>query len=196
MENKRIHFTSMDLKKYTDMDMDFRVIQKPAEALPYFTDLNKVVATKDCKISARRAVEGEKVTTGPIVEIGGKKYRFVEAEKVITKEMADAGAMIITNPDGEQYFNKTKADFEKRYGEIKAGGKQAEYQTCGDPQSFYTATENVFIMKSEWGEGAFQVVPAGSKVNVTEPDNPYSVTNSAFDATYKVNPVQGTGQNF
>ena len=188
METKKIHFTSMDLKKYPDMDMNFDVVKKPAEALPFFTDMNKVTATKNCKISARKALEGEKVSTGPIVEISGKKYRFVEAEKVITKEMAEAGAMIITNPDGEQYFNKSKEDFNKRYGEIKEGGKQAEYETCGTPQSFYTATENVVIMKPEWGEDAFQVVPAGSKVNVTDPAKPYSVTNSAFDATYQVAP--------
>ena len=196
MDKKKVHFTSMDAKKYPDMDMDFGVIEKPAEMLPFFTDLNKITATKDCKISARKAVEGEKVVTGPIVEIGGKKYRFVEAEKVITKEMANAGAMIIKNPDGEEYFNKSKEDFNKRYGEVKDDGKTAEYQTCGEPQSFYTATENVVIMKPEWGEGAFQVVPAGSKVNVTDMSKPYSVTNSAFDATYKVAPVQDKESNF
>jgi hypothetical protein len=142
------------------------------------------MSKKQAQVTARLAKVGEIVRTGPIVEIDGKKYRFEEAATLITQEMVDAGAMVIRNPDGELYFNKSKEKFEKQYGAVQNNGEMAEYTAGGSAKPFYRLTDNVILAKPEWGVGGFQVGTERSYVCPEKGESPYLVTNSAAEATY------------
>jgi hypothetical protein len=102
--------------------------------------------------------------------------------------MAAAGAMIITNPDGEIYFNKSKEVFEKKHGKVKNGGKAAEYIVKSKPQTFYSVHTDVVIEQPWCSDGGvvLQFVPKDSKLNVTNKREPYSVTNVAFESTHTI----------
>jgi hypothetical protein len=189
-EKVKVPLTSLDPEKYPDIVKEFTIIGYPEEQLNEYADCRTqngekkepIMSKKEAKVTARLAKLGETIHTGPIVEIDGKKYRFEEAATLITQEMMDAGAMVIRNPDGEFYFNKSSEKFEKQYVPIQSGGEMAEYTAEGPAKPFYRLKEDVILAKPDWGDGAFQVGNEGSYACVEE--KPYVVTNSAAEVTY------------
>ncbi len=85
--------------------------------------------------------------------------------------------MLVQNPDGEVYTVKA-AKFEKTYEKVGEGVYKAKVVE----KPFVTTTKNI-CFKASWGE--VQYSPIGSKLCVEDKNSIYSVTNMAFEKTYK-----------
>jgi hypothetical protein len=183
---KQALLTSLNPEKYPNTSIECLIMENPEKELSNFVDTTQppIMAKKSCTVGARRAVLGEKVITGPIVDYKGNQYRFDEATRVVGEKDIANGAMIVKNPDGEMYLvNENK--FLEQYGEIQNGGQKVEaYAAQGAPKPFQKATASFCIPKPSWGEGVYQYVLEGSMVNVEKPNNPTAITNVAFDNTY------------
>jgi hypothetical protein len=183
---KQAVLTSLEPEKYPDTTVNCKVIDDPEHNLDTFTDKTQppILARKQCEVWAYKARLGEKITTAPIAEVQGKKYRLCEVMREITEEDVAKGAMIIQNPDGEIY-PMNGDDFLRQFGDIQNNGLKTAYKSLGSVKPFLKATDNVCIAKPTWGEGVYQFILQGSMVNIEKPSSPKGITNVAFENTYQ-----------
>lgn len=167
---------------YEDIELEFKEVdlvgaENIHEVLEQVSDNNIVYAKKNAVVSAKPAVLGEEVDTNPRCEINGKVYTFSETKRVIAQKDLDNNSVLVQNPDGEVYVVKGEK-FAKTYEACEVG-----YRAVDSEKKFVTVTENI-CFKAPWGEMIYS--PKGSKLCVEYLDSRdiYSVTNSAFNATY------------
>ena len=172
-----------------NIEIEFREVdlvgaENLEELLKEVTDCKIITAKKSCEVSARRAEVGQVVDTRPRVNVNGKVYTMSETKRTITQEDVDKNSMLVTNPDGEVYVVKGEK-FERTYSfEHDSSDGEAIFRPIDDAKKFVTVTEDISF-KAPWGETIF--APKGSKLCVEYLDSRdiYSVTNSAFESTYK-----------
>lgn len=173
---------SLNPNEYPDTLWDFEVIENTAEELNKIADSKVIYAKKTAVVQARKAKEGEVVDTRPRVSVNGKLYTFSETKQVVTADKVANGAVIVTNPDGEEYLIASQEKFDAKYQSCDGG-----YQAIGDVLPFRIAKEDCAIQTS-WGET--QYVLKGSALNVANNDDIYSITNCAFEKTYEIQKIQ------
>ena len=180
MATRKVKLYSLNPKEYPDIEMEFKVIEDIAKSINNVASPEIVKAKKVAVVKARKAKEGEIVDTRPRAIVDGKVYTFSETKQVITKEKADKGAIIVTNPDGEEYViasaEKFAAKYEKCDGGFKAIDGVKKFRKC----------EEDCIISTSWGEE--QIIPKGSMFCVEWENDIYGVTNAAFEATYTTDP--------
>lgn len=169
---------SLNEKEYPNINKEFELIDNIRESLEYVTTPGKVIAEKQANVDARLVKEGEIVDTRPRVIVDGKLYTFSETKRIITKEEALAGAVIVTNPDGEEYVIKSTEAFIKKYKLLPNG----KFQSRDGAKAFLKTNQDIIITAS-WGEK--QYCPKDSALCIQNLEDIYSVTNSAFQSTYK-----------
>lgn len=179
-QTKIVKLYSLDSEKYPDTEVEVEIIEDTAAQLDEFTDKEVVSAIKCARVNAHPATVGECVDTRPRVIFDGKTYTFSETEQTISQEKVDAGAMVVKNPDGEEYVIKSKEAFDKKY---RASGDK--FRAVDGIKPFRRANKNVAIQTS-WGEE--QIVLAGSMICVADQNDIYSVSNAAFQGTYTIDP--------
>ena len=170
-------------ESYPNIEIDFEETTAP-ESTKY-SDGEIIMARKTAVVQARKLEKEEVVDTRPRASVDGKTYVFSE-----TKNTAPAGSWVITNPDGEEYVIKDKVkngqvvatadeQFSAKYSQTPEG-----YVSTEGPKHFVRIDSDI-CFKASWGETQF--APKGSYI-CTEygPGEEYSVTNSAFDATYQI----------
>ncbi|MGN1227579.1 MAG: hypothetical protein ACI4TX_02955 [Christensenellales bacterium] len=168
---------SLNPEQYEDTLWDFEIIENTREELDKIADSKVIYAKKTAIVQARKAKVGEVVDTRPRVNVNGKLYTFSETKQVVTEDKVKDGAIIVKNPDGEEYLIASLEKFEKRYKACEGG-----FQAIGEAMPFRIAKEDCAIQTS-WGE--IQYVLKGSALNVANMDDIYSVTNVAFESTYQ-----------
>lgn len=157
--------------------VDFEDVVQPTleKIAPYVTG-GVITAYKSAVVQARKAKVGEVVITKPLLRIDGELYTFAEVERVITQEEVDAGAIIVINPDGDNYVIKNEEQFAKQYDKCD-GGFKPKYEV----RKFVQINKSICFDK--WGSKQF--APAGSYLRIDNPKSVTSVTNEAFNTTYK-----------
>ena len=151
------------------------VSETTLEALKPFTKGKPIVAQKTAIVQARRAKVGEVVDTRPRTKIYGEVYTFSEVKRTVTPEMVESGAIVVKNPDGEEYIIANEEKFFKKYEKVDGG-----FKAIDGPKHFIEVSEDICFDK--WGEKQF--VPAGSFLCIEDPSDVYSITNEAFYGTY------------
>lgn len=176
---------SINPQEYPDIELDF--IETTAPESRNYTTGQVVKAKKTAKVMATKLNEETVVDTRVRTVVDGRVYVFEE-----TTNKAPAGAIVITNPDGEQYVIKDKYkdgqlvksasdQFDAKYARIDNGFVSKE-----GARHFMPVTENI-TFKASWGEQIF--APAGSMLCIEYgKGEEYSVTNSAFKSTYEIEP--------
>ena len=176
MATRRVKLYSLNPKEYPDIEMDFEVIEDIVKSIDDVASPEIVKAKKVAVVQARRAKAGEVVDTRPRAIVDGKVYVFTETTQKITPEKAEKGAIIVTNPDGEEYviasLEKFNAKYEKCDGGFRAIDGVKKFREC----------EEDCIISTSWGEE--QVIPEGSMFCVEWENDIYGVTNAAFESTY------------
>ena len=137
-----------------------------------------ITAKKDCIVNVRKVKLDEVVDTRPRTEVDGKIYTFSETKRVVDEGKADNIAVI--NPDGEEYL-LTPEKFEARYNQDKNGN----WVSTGEMQKFVVVQEDIIITPTNWG-GDKQTICKGGALNVTDFNDIYGITNTAFEKTYSV----------
>ncbi len=175
---QKVVLHSVNPKEYGDREIEVEVVDL-ATQLDEITSPEVFKAVKVAKVQARPAKAGELVDTNPRVIYDGKVYTFSELKKQVTQQMQDAGAMVIINPDGEEYLNKTREQFNGKYDKVEGG-----YVPKEGAKTFRKVTKDCAI--ELWG--SLQVVSKGSVILIEDGKGQYSITNAAFDATYSTAP--------
>lgn len=173
---KKVTLYSLDPKVYPNVEVEVEVVTDTAARLDEISDSKVEEAIKFATIQAKPAKAGQVVDTRPRVNYQGHVYTFSETQQTITPEKEAAGAMVVKNPDGEEYVIATRAKFDGKYEKVDGG-----YRAIDGVKPFRRATKNVAIQTS-WGEE--QIVLEGSMLCVSNPSDIYSVTNAAFEGTY------------
>ena len=177
-EKKVLH--SVNPEQYPDIEVEFTRYNTATEILNEATS-ETVSGKKTVSVKARLAKVGDVVDTNPRVSIDGKVYTFSEVKRTVTEEDVKNGSIIVTNPDGEEYF-MGQAKFESKYN-IEKANEDGSY-TCkpkGNIASFKKVVGNVVV--NQWGTDWF-VTDGGYVAN--NPDDCYPITNEAFNKTYEV----------
>lgn len=173
---KKIKLYSLDPQSYPNIEIECEVIEDTAAKLEEITAGTPFVAVKTAVVQARKAQLGDVVDTRPRTWVDGRVYTFSETKQTISQEKVDQGAIIVTNPDGEEYVIKSEEKFMSKYKKVEGG-----FAAIDGPKKFAKASKNCTI-KTSWGEE--QIVPEGSYLCVSDKDDIYSVTNEAFEKTY------------
>jgi len=179
---KTIKLFSLDEKLYPNIDIEIEIIEDTADKIEDISDKKVFPAIKTATVQARPAVAGEEVDTRPRVEVDGKIYTFSETKKTVTEQEQNDGAMIVKNPDGEEYLIKSATIFKNKYEKTKSG-----YVAIDGVKKFVKSNGN-YAIKTNWG--AEQIVLAGSYFCVEDKSDIYGVTNIAFEKTYATDPQQ------
>lgn len=174
---------SINPQEYPNIEINF-VETTSVDARNYTTG-QVVQAKKIAEVQAIQLKEETVVDTKVRTVVDGRVYVFEE-----TTNKAPAGAIVITNPDGEQYVIKDKykdgqlvksalEQFNSKYERTNTGFVSTEGY-----RHFMPITENITFQAS-WGEQIF--APKGSMLCVEYGEGKeYSVTNSAFKSTYEL----------
>lgn len=96
-----------------------------------------------------------------------------------TRNMASAGDIVLTNPDGEQYAIKPQK-FTERYGEWIGDG---EYSPKAAPITYMIIDEDV-TLDASWGE-KMHIKSGGAIVLESSGDGIYGIQPEAFANTYQ-----------
>ncbi len=178
---------------YEDIELDFKEVDLvDAEdinaVLSEISDGAIIYAKKSALVKARPAVIGESVDTRPRCVINDKVYTLSETMQTIQQKHIDNISVVVQNPDGEMYVVKGEK-FAKTYDAVDGG-----FMAVDSAKKFVTVTENI-CFKSPWGEMIYS--PVGSKLCVEYLDSRdiYSVTNSAFEATYQETDMENANEN-
>ncbi len=175
---KKIQLYSTNPKEYPNIKVKVKIMGNASKAIDKIAEKEDIIAQKTAIVQARQAIKGDVVDTRPRVIFEGKEYTFSETKQIITQEKEDAGAVIITNPDGEEYVIASKEKFEKKYKKVDTG-----YSPISDKKPFRKSNGNYAITTS-WGEE--QICLKDSYFCVKHKDDIYGITNSAFNAKYKI----------
>ena len=173
---KEITLYSLDKEIYPDTTVEVEIIEDTYKSIEKICDNKIFPAIKSATVQARKAKAGEIVDTRPRVEVDGKIYTFSETKRTVTEAEEEKGAMIIINPDGEEYLINSKEKFDKKYKSTPEG-----YIAIDGIKHFSTSTGN-YAIKTSWGEE--QIVLNGSYFCVENITDIYGVTNTAFYETY------------
>ncbi len=179
---KKVTLYSLDEKQYPNIEIEVEVIEDTAKEIEKISEGKSFPAIKKATIQARPAKTGEVVDTRPRVEVDGKIYILPETTRTVTEKEEVAGAMIVVNPDGEEYLIKTADQFHKKYEETSKG-----YVAIDGVKSFVKSNGN-YAIQTSWGQE--QIVLKGSYFCVQDTSDIYGVTNTAFDGTYATDPNQ------
>lgn len=179
---KTITLYSLDIDEYPNIDIEVDIIDDIVSQIDLVSDGKTISAIKKSNIKARRAKVGEIVDTRPRIELGGRFYVFTETRRVVSQEEENNGAMIVVNPDGEEYLIDTFIQFCREYKKIRSG-----YISIDGVETFVRSNGN-YIFKTAWGED--QVVLKDSYFRIKNKNDIYSITNVAFNKTYTTNPKQ------
>lgn len=178
---KKVTLYSLNPNEYPNEEVEVEVITNTASQIDEFADKEIINAIKYARVDAYPAQLGQDVDTRPRVNYNGNIYTFLETKQVVSQAKVDAGAMIVKNPDGEEYIIASSEIFSKKY--TRSGDK---YRAVDGVKPFRRVNKNVVIQTS-WGEE--QIALAGSMLCVADPNDIYSVTNAAFEGTYTTDPV-------
>lgn len=176
MATKKVTLFSLNPTSYPNVEIEVEVIENTAAQIDEIAAPQVEDAIKFAIVQAKPAKAGQVVDTRPRVNYQGRVYTFSETTQTITPEKEAAGAMVIKNPDGEEYVISTRAKFDSKYEHTDGG-----YRAVDGVKPFRKATKNVAIQTS-WGEE--QIVVEGSMLCVANEKDIYSVTNAAFEGTY------------
>ena len=179
---KKITLYSLDEKKYPNIEIEVEVIEDTSKNIEKISEGKSFPAIKKATVQAREAKAGEVVDTRPRVEVDGKVYTFSETKRTITEKEESNGAMIVVNPDGEEYVINTATKFNAKYEETKKG-----FVAIDGVKHFVRSNGN-YAIQTSWGEE--QIVLKGSYFCVQDTADIYGVTNTAFDGTYATDPNQ------
>ena len=180
MAKRKVTLYSLNPSEYPNIEVEFDVVENIAQSIDAVANPNVVKAKKVAVVKARRAQAGEVVDTRPRAIVDGKVYVFTETTQKITPEKAEKGAIIVTNPDGEEYVIASAEKFAAKYEKCDGG-----YKAIDGAKKFRQAERNCIISTS-WGEE--QIIPKGSMFCVEYENDIYGVTNAAFEATYTTDP--------
>ena len=172
---RKITLYSLDVKSYPNIEVEVEVIEDSAKNIARMSDGQPFFAIKSAVVQARPAKAGEIVDTRPRVEFDGRQYTLSETLKTVTPEQERAGAMIVTNPDGEEYLIRTAEKFESKYEKTPEG-----YVAIDNAKLFVRSNGNYAVPC--WGSE--QVVLKGSYFCVQDKSDIYGITNMAFNSTY------------
>jgi len=179
---KKVKLYSLDEKKYPNIEIEVEIVGETAKEIDKISEGKPFPAIKKAVVQAREAKAGEVVDTRPRVEVEGKVYTFSETKRTITEKEEQNGAMIVVNPDGEEYVINTSAKFDSKYEKTSKG-----YVAIDGVKSFVRSNGN-YAIQTSWGEE--QIVLKGSCFCVQDTNDIYGVTNTAFDGTYATDPNQ------
>ena len=118
---RKITLYSLDVKSYPNIEVEVEVVEDSEKNIARMSDGQPFLAIKSAVVQARPARAGEIVDTRPRVEFDGRQYTLSETIKTVTPEQEQAGAMVVTNPDGEEYLIRTAEKFESRYEKTSEG---------------------------------------------------------------------------
>ncbi len=178
---------SLNPQIYPNIEIDF--IETTANGARNYTTGQVIRAKKTAEVQAKQLRENTIIDTRARTIIDGKVYVFEE-----TTSMAPKGAIVITNPDGEQYVIKDEIKngillksaterFNTKYIKTENGFISTEGY-----RQFMTITDNI-TFKSRRGEQIF--APAGSLLCIEYGEGKeYTVTNSAFNSTYELDTLE------
>lgn len=175
---KKIKLYSLNNKEYPDIEIEVKVIENTSEKIKTMVDNKPFPAIKKATVQARKAKTGEVIDTRPRVEVNGKIYTFSETKRTITPQEEENGAVIVVNPDGEEYVIASKQKFNAKYQKTKDG-----YIAIDGVKHFIRSNDNYSIQTS-WGEE--QIVLKDSYFCVQDQNDIYGITNTAFDKTYTI----------
>ena len=173
---KKVTLYSLDEKQYPNIEVEVEIIEDTSKDIEKISEGKPFPAIKKATVQARPAKAGEVVDTRPRVEVDGKVYTFSETKRTITEKEESNGAMIVVNPDGEEYVINTAAKFNAKYEETSQG-----FVAIDGVKSFVRSNGN-YAIQTSWGEE--QIVLKGSCFCVQDTSDIYGVTNTAFDGTY------------
>ena len=179
---KKITLYSLDEEKYPNIEVEVEVVEDASKDIERISEGKSLPAIKKATVQARPAKAGEVVDTRPRVEVDGKVYTFSETKRTITEKEEADGAMIVINPDGEEYVINTAAKFNAKYEKTSKG-----YIAIDGVKLFVRSNGN-YAIKTSWGEE--QIVLKGSCFCVQDATDIYGVTNTAFDGTYTTDAKQ------
>lgn len=131
---------SLNPEQYPNIEKEVEVIENTAAQIDEIASPTIVTAQKVTVVRARTAKAGEVVDTRPRVRVDGRVYTFSETRQTISEEKANNGAVVVTNPDGEEYVISTKEKFDKKYKQC-AGG----YIAVDGQKPFRIATKDCAI---------------------------------------------------
>lgn len=180
MATKKVTLFSLDPQSYPNTEVEVEIVEDTAARLDEIAAPQVEEAIKFATVQAKPAKAGQVVDTRPRVSYQGRLYSFAETTQTITPEKESAGAMVVKNPDGEEYVIATRAKFDGKYESVDGG-----YRAIDGVKPFRKATKNVAIQTS-WGEE--QVVIEGSMFCVADEKDIYSVSNASFEGTYTTDP--------
>ena len=173
---KKVTLYSLDEKSYPNIEIEVEVIEDTAKVIEQISEGQPVSAIKKAVVQARPAKAGELVDTRPRVEVEGKVYTFSETKRIVTEKEEKNGAMIVVNPDGEEYVINTAEKFNAKYEQTSKG-----YVAIDGAKLFVRSNGN-YIIRTSWGEE--QIVLKGSYFCVQDKSDIYGITNTAFEGTY------------
>ncbi len=177
---KNITLFSLNENFYPNIDVEVQVIEDVASNINNMTCGTPFLAIKRAIVSARPANAGETVDTRPRVEVDGNLYTFSETTKTVSNEEEQNGAMIVVNPDGEEYVINSFKKFNTKYE------KMANGYIAIDGMKLFARSNGNYAIKTSWGEE--QIVLKGSYFCIQDHQDIYGVTNIAFDLTYTTDP--------
>lgn len=148
----------------------------PTKQIDEIADSKIIMAQKTALVQARRAKLGDFVDTRPRVNYQGKTYTYSETQQTISEKQVESGSVIVTNPNGEEYAISTQEKFDSKYIPVEGG-----FAPIDSPKPFRVSNGN-YCFKTRWGE---EIVLQGSLFCVADPDHVYSITDNAFENTYK-----------
>lgn len=146
-------------------------------------------ATKHARINAVKGEVGQEVISWSEDENGNpvqEKVATVSANEetgetgwVVTKTDTDGNPIVDKNGHLNQWVIDDKTFHKKYEADPEHPGV---FMPTGGPQKFVKTKENLAI--SQWGEE--MNMPAGSFINITNPDDMYAVNPRDFDDTYTI----------
>ena len=172
---RKITLYSLDVKSHPNIEIEVEVVEDSVKNIERMSDGQPFLAIKSAVVQARPAKAGEIVDTRPRVEFDGRQYTLSETIKIVTADQEQAGAMVVTNPDGEEYLIRTAEKFESKYEKTSEG-----YIAIDNAKLFVRSNGNYTVPC--WGSE--QVVLKGSYFCVQDKSDIYGITNMAFNSTY------------
>ena len=173
---KIVKLYSLNPEDYPNIDVEVEVIENTSENINNMILGEPFPAIKKAIVQARPAIAGEVVDTRPRVEVDGKIFTFSETKRTISPEEEQAGAIVVINPDGEEYVIKNREKFDAKYAKTQNG-----YIAIDGVKHFIRSNGN-YSIKTSWGEE--QIILKDSYFCIQDKNDIYAITNTAFDNTY------------
>jgi hypothetical protein len=176
MKNITLKLTSLNPEKYPDLEVEFKTIDDIKSYAEKIVNKSSVqFAQKTALVKARLGVLNEEVDTRARVIYNNLLYLIDETKSKVTID----NAMVVTNPDGEEYIIK-QDKFIKRY---RSTEKKDIYLPIADTIKYIIINENI-VFEAPWGKNMFAV--KGAALNITDSKDIYCIQNCLFESTYSI----------